>query len=173
MDGIIEFGKILLPAGVVLYAMYLVVKSFLNKEIEKKAFEVRSKNTETVLPIRLQAYERMCLFLERIAPDNLLIRLNDASYSSKHFQQILLAEIRNEFNHNLSQQIYMSDEAWELVRSAMEEIIATINEASGQMTDDAKSVDLAKKIIDLMMNKPTDPVRDALKMLKNEIRVSF
>jgi len=66
MDALIDFGKILIPASLVLYAAYLLVRSFLAKEIELKKLEIRSRSIETVLPLRLQAYERMCLFLERI-----------------------------------------------------------------------------------------------------------
>jgi hypothetical protein len=109
MDAVIEFGKILIPASIVLYAAYLLVRSFLAKEIELKKLEIRGRSIETVLPLRLQAYERMCLFLERISPQNLLIRLNVGLIPAKEFHQMLLAEIRNEYNHNVSQQIFMTE----------------------------------------------------------------
>src|SRR6202161_1604458 len=112
MDALIEFGKILIPASLVLYAVYLVVRSFITKEIEMKKLEVRTRSIETVLPARLQAYERITLFLERIAPQNLLLRLSDATYSARDFQKLLLDEIRNEYNHNVSQQVYMSEDVW-------------------------------------------------------------
>ena len=173
MDALIDFGKILLPAGTVLYAMYLVIKSFLTKEMERKIIDIKIKNTETVLPIRLQAYERICLFLERISPNNLVIRLNDASLSAAQFQQVLVNEIRQEFNHNLSQQVYLSDEAWEMVKNAMEDIVSVVNIAAQQLKGDDKSVDLAKRIFELMMEKNNDPVLIALKKVKDEIRTSF
>ena len=173
MDALIDFGKILLPAGTVLYAMFLVVKSFLTKELEKKLIDIKIKNTETVLPIRLQAYERICLFLERISPNNLVIRLNNASLTAPQFQQVLIAEIRQEFNHNLSQQVYLSDEAWSMVKNAMEDIVSVVNIAAQQLKSDDKSVDLAKKIFELMMEKNNDPIAVALKKVKDEIRTSF
>src|SRR5882762_3337387 len=112
MEALIEFGKILIPASVVLYAVYLMVRVFITREIELKKLEVRSRSIETILPARLQAYERITLLLERISPQNLLIRLNNPAYSARDFQKILLDEIRNEYNHNASQQIYMSEEVW-------------------------------------------------------------
>ena len=166
MDALIDFGKILLPAGTVLYAMFLVVKSFLTKEMEKKLIDIKIKNTETVLPIRLQAYERICLFLERISPNNLVVRLNDASLSASQFQQVLITEIRQEFNHNLSQQVYLSDEAWEMVKNAMEDIVSVVNIAAQQLKSDEKGVELAKKIFELMMEKNNDPIAIALKRVK-------
>ena len=173
MDALIDFGKILLPAGTVLYAMFLVVKSFLTKELEKKLIDIKTKNTEIVLPIRLQAYERICLFLERISPNNLVVRLNNVSLSASQFQQVLITEIRQEFNHNLSQQVYLSDNSWEMVKNAMEDIVSVVNIAAQQLKSDDKSVDLAKKIFELMMEKNNDPIAAALKKIKDEIRASF
>ncbi|MDQ3394398.1 MAG: hypothetical protein M3512_09850, partial [Bacteroidota bacterium] len=118
-----EFLKFLVPALLVLYAMYLTVKAFIQKDLEQQVLNIKMKNQEVLLPIRLQAFERMALFLERITPNNLVLRLNDGSYSAKQFQQVLLSEIREEYYHNLSQQVYMADESWDLVKNAMEEII--------------------------------------------------
>lgn len=173
MDTLLEFGKIILPAAAVLYAMYLVVKSFLNKELEKKLIDIKLKNTEIVLPVRLQAYERICLFLERITPNNLILRLNEPNYSAKEFQQVLISEIRQEYNHNLSQQVYLSDESWNLVKSAMEDVVSIINMAGQETKEGEKSVNLAKKIFDQMLQKTNDPISDALKNVKEEIRSSF
>ena len=173
MDALIEFGKILLPAGAVLYAMYLVVKSFLTKELEKKLIDIKIKNADIVLPVRLQAYERVCLFLERISPNNLVVRLNNASMSAPQFHQVLITEIRQEFNHNLSQQVYLSDRSWEMVKNAKEDVISAVNIAAEKLGEDDKSVDLAKKIFELMMEKNNDPIAIALKEIKDEIRTSF
>ena len=115
MDALIEFGKILIPASIVLYAAYLLVRTFTQKEIDLKRLEVRARSIETVLPSRLHAYERMTLFLERMAPQNLLVRLNTAATPAREFHQQLLAEVRNEYNHNVSQQVYIGEEVWELI----------------------------------------------------------
>lgn len=171
MELLLEFIKILLPALAVLYAMYITVKSFLDKQLEHKVLDIKAKHKETTLPLRLQAYERMCLFLERITPNNLLVRLNDSNYTAKEFQQIMIADIREEFNHNLSQQLYMSDKAWEMVTAAKEDVLSTIHMASKELNENAKSVDLAKKIFDLMLQKENDQVQTALKVVKDEIRV--
>lgn len=173
MDALLEFGKILLPAGAVLYAMYLVVKMFLSKEMEKIHLDIKVKNSEIVLPIRLQAYERVCLFLERITPNNLIVRLNSSDYTAVEFQHILLREIREEFNHNLSQQLYITDASWTLVKNAMEEIVMTINEAAGELNEDAKSLDLGKVIFDKTVQRQQQAVDFALQHLKEEIGEVF
>ncbi|HCR53335.1 MAG TPA: hypothetical protein DIW27_02870, partial [Cytophagales bacterium] len=145
MNALIEFGKILLPASVVLYAVYLMVRAFINKELEMKRLEVRGRSIETILPARLQAYERMTLFLERISPQNLLVRLNNPTYSARDFQKILLDEIRNEYNHNVSQQVYMSEGLWDMIRNAKEDLVIQINEAAGAMKEGATGIDLDRK----------------------------
>ena len=168
-----DFIQILLPAGIVLYAVYLTVKSFLNQEMEKRLVEVKGKNAETVLPIRLQAYERMCLFLERIAPNHLLVRLNDSALSASEFKQILLSEIRQEYGHNLSQQVYMSDQAWAATKAAMEEVVMLINTSAANLKPDATSLDLARTVFDTIINQDVDPTSRALKVVKDEIRQIF
>lgn len=173
MEILADLAKLTIPAAIVLYGMYLTVKSFTNKELEKSLVDLKMKNRDIILPIRLQAYERICLFLERISPNNLVMRLNDAGFNAKQFQQILLSEIRNEYNHNLSQQVYMTDNAWKLVVNVKEEIIAVVNQAGHTLQDDAKSLDLAKKIFSLMSEKEVDPVVTALSEIKNEIRQVF
>lgn len=173
MDAIIEFGKLLIPAAIVLYAMYLVVKSFLDKELQKKHLEVRGKSIETVLPNRLHAYERVCLFLERISPNNLIVRLNNGKYTAGEFQQILLNEIREEYNHNVSQQVYMSDEVWEKVKSAKEDLIVMINEATANLPEGATNLELARKLFEKAMEKEEDLIQSALLAVKNEIRQTF
>jgi len=173
MNTLIEFGKILIPASIVLYAVYLIVRSFITKEIELKKLEVRSRSIETILPARLQAYERVTLFLERISPQNLLIRLNSPGLIAKDFQRMLLNEIRDEYNHNVSQQVYMSEGVWNLVKNAKEDLVMLINDASSQVADDATSIDFAKRIFELTMEKSVDPIGHALTEVKKEIQQIF
>lgn len=174
MESIIaDLVKILLPAAAVLYGMYLTVKSFLNKDFEKRLVDIKIKTNDQVLPLRLQAYERMCLFLERITPHNLVVRLNDPAYNVVQFQQKLLSEIREEYNHNLSQQIYMSDQSWGMVKNSMEEIIAVINKSAIDVPSDARGIELAKMVFENLVQRNEDPTSKALKFLKNEIRQIF
>lgn len=173
MDVLIEFIKILVPASVVLYAAFLMVRNFAQKEVQIRQLEVRGRAIETILPNRLHAYERMALFLERISPDNLLVRLSAGGLSAREFQHLLLAEIRNEYNHNVSQQVYMSEEVWDLIRSAKEDLVLSINDAAGEMNAEATSLDLSKKIFEKSMQKQVDPISHALSELKKEIQRTF
>ena len=173
MNVLTDLLKILIPAALVLYAMYLMVKSFLNKEFQQKALSIKAREREVVLPIRLQAFERVVLFLERITPNNLLLRLNDSRYTAREFQQVLVHEVREEFNHNLSQQVYMSDESWATVRAAMEEVVAIINQAAEGLPEDARSLDLSRAVLQKAIDKQSDPTGQALFRVKQEIRTIF
>jgi hypothetical protein len=90
MEYIADLLKIVLPAGLVIYGMYLTIMSFLKKEREKMLIDLKTQNTQTVLPIRLQAGERLCLLLERITPNNLIRRVNNPEYSARELYSLLL-----------------------------------------------------------------------------------
>jgi predicted AlkP superfamily phosphohydrolase/phosphomutase len=173
MDLAIEFAKLLIPAALVLYAMYLTINSFLKKEFQKNLLESRMKNNETVLPIRLQAYERISLFLERISPENIVTRLNTQQFTSKEFQTLMIREIREEFNHNLSQQVYMSHELWESIKNTLEQYISLINTTGAEMKEDAKGLDLAKRLFEKMAEKDFNAIEQDQAKLKAEIQQLF
>ncbi len=173
MDEIIELIKILAPAALMLYLAYLLVRSFLNKQLTEIRLQTSQKNQEVILPIRLQAYERICLLLERVSPSNLITRLNNAEYTASQLQNVLISEVREEFNHNLSQQVYMSEESWTRVVSAIENTLSLINEAGEHMKADDKALALAKKIFELNMEKGQDPIKSALSFVKEEIQTIF
>ena len=153
MEPIWDLIKIIIPAGIVLYAMFLTVKTMLQKQNEAKIIEIKAKNKEIVLPIRLQAYERMSLFLERISPDQIIKRVQKNDMNVAELQYMLLNEIREEFNHNLSQQVYMSDEAWKIIKNAKEELIMVVNQSAKELDPEAKSIELVKKIYEESLDK--------------------
>ena len=173
MELITDLIKVILPSGLVLWAMYLTVSSFIKKDLVQKELDLKAETIKTLLPIRLQAYERMALFLERISPNNLLIRLNGRTGSMVEFQQLMLAEIREEFSHNLSQQVYMSDEAWTVVKNAMNETVALINLSARDLAPNAPALELSKRIFEVIIEKNVNPSDEALKMVKAEMRENF
>ena len=173
MDLFTDFLKITIPAALVLYAMYVTITAFVKKSFIEKQLEQRLRQTEIALPLRLQAYERMCLFLERISPNNLLMRLNGSATTVPEFQQILLRDVRDEFNHNLSQQVYLSPEAWERIRATQQEVIVLINQAAGEVLPQAAPIDLSKKIFEKIIQEDRNPTAATLRFVKEEIQREF
>lgn len=173
MQSIIELLKILIPAAAVLYGMYLTIQTFLQKQFEIKELDIKQKNIEIIMPIRLQAFERMTLFLERISPNNLLLRIGSVEIQSIDYQRILLKEIRDEFNHNIAQQLYISHDTWEKIRLAMNDTIALINTAASEVSPDAPAINLSKKIFEIILTNSQQPTAEALRILKEEAQKLF
>ena len=163
-----------LAVGLVLtLALGVMLNTVAEKFLEKQHIDIRSKNVEITLPLRLQAYERMCLFLERITPNNLLLRLVPSATSALELQQIVLHEVREEYNHNVAQQLYISTHAWEQIVNAMNETVAIVNQAAAEVSPEAPAADLAKKVFSHVIEKEIQPSTHALRVLKEEIRNVF
>jgi hypothetical protein len=172
MDDLFEIVKIILPAGIVFITTYYLVKNFLDHESRKKTIDLKLANQAVITPIRLQAYERVVLFLERINPNSMVMRLNKTG-SAASFQGEILKTIRNEFEHNLSQQIYMSSKSWEAVIRAKEETIKLINVAGTRVTADSSAMELAQAIINVSGQLSELPTKAAVDTIKKEIGREF
>ena len=170
---ILDLLKIILPALIVAGAMYMVIKNYQDKEYKIRLLELRMKNAEVVLPIRLQAYERIVLFLERISPSSLLLRISSAGQNAADYHRLLLSEIRNEFNHNMSQQVYMTEQAWQQVKHAREDTVNLINKTYQEIPENAKGTELAKKVLENVLASETDPTARAITYIKQEIGQVF
>lgn len=130
----------------------------------------KSELLRAIMPLRLQALERFVLFLERIHPSNLVMRLNNPDLSSVQLQSLLVRTIREEFEYNLSQQLYISTQTWELIRNSKEEMISLVNQASARAGEQAMASDLVKIIFDLTMEKGRLPSETALEEVKQELK---
>lgn len=169
----ISILTILLLGAMIMFGVYVTITTVAGKILEKQRWDLRTKNVEITLPLRLQAYERMCLYLERITPNNLLLRLAPSATSALELQHIVLHEIREEYNHNVAQQLYISSHAWEQIVNAMNETVAVVNQSAAEVSPEAPASDLAKKIFSHVIEKEVQPATHALKVLKEEIRNVF
>lgn len=164
-----------LSASVVGVVTYLIVKKFVENEQKKSLLELKKVQEGEVLrvvnPIRLQAYERLALFLERISPNSLILRCYQPGMDLKLLQGVMTKNIRDEFEHNLSQQVYVSTEAWSRIKEAKEEMINMINSSAVKLPEDADPLSLAGLIFESSTKQ--NPLDAALEFLKNEIRKDF
>jgi|SRR4051812_27863721 len=172
MDDAFEIVKIILPAGIVFLTTYYLVKNFLDHDSKKRVVDVKLANQAVLTPIRLQAYERVILFLERINPNGMVMRLNKTG-SAANFQGELLKTIRSEFEHNLSQQIYMSTKSWEALVKAKEETIKLINIAAGKVNADATAMELAQAVLSVASQLTELPTKPSIELIKKEIAKEF
>jgi hypothetical protein len=124
-------------------------------------------------PLQVDAVQRMVLFLERIAPNNLVMRLNKPTLPARAMQHELLQNIRQEYEHNLAQQIFISEEAWSRVQSSKEEVLKIINMAATKLEDDANGNDLSKSIFEITAQLKSQPTESAISFLKKELNNSI
>ena len=162
-----------IPSVVVMITAYLLITQFFNKEIRQQKYALLMNNQKIITPVRLQAYERIVLLLERLSPENLLPRTHTPGITVKEYRQMLLSNIRSEFDHNLSQQIYVSAENWDIIKLAKENMIKLVNIAARNLEPSAKASDLSKIIIEMYLKVESPPLQVALENIKKEFSDTF
>jgi hypothetical protein len=173
MDDFLDILKYILPSTIVFLAVYFVLKKHLETQLKSQVVKGKQEQLNTVLPIRLQAYERMILLLERITPQSLVMRINNPAANAAQMHQELLAAIRAEYEHNLTQQMYISKSAWEAVKRAKEETIKIINIAASKVNDTSKGVELSKVVLEMSMQLEKLPTQISIDFIKEEARSMF
>jgi hypothetical protein len=174
MEGVIEIFKIILPAATVFVAAFLILQRFLENDQKRREHELKRGTQATITPLKIQAYERIVIFLERIHPNSLVVRVNKHGMNAHQLHMELIKTIKSEYEHNLSQQIYVSYNAWELVKTAKEEIIKLVNISATKVPNDNTSNDLAMMILNITSNLEKKlPNEVALEYVKKEVSHIF
>jgi len=158
------------PALIVLLATWLIMHKLYDNEQQKRMWELKKASQKEISPIRLRAYERLALLLERTTPEHLIMDMNLQEMTMLQVQQQLLRTIRLEFDHNLSQQIYVSDEVWDKIIHARDEMGAFVTAIAAQMPKESSSLDYAKTLISAYNTNGTTPNSLALTALKEEAK---
>jgi len=174
MNALVEILKIFIPAAAVFAASYFLVKRFLDNDQKRREHELKTSAQAIITPLKIQAFERIIIFLERINPNSLVIRVNKNNMNARQLHLELVNAVKTEYEHNLSQQIYVSEGAWQFVKTAKEEIIQLINISSSKVATDANSSDLAIMILNITANLDKKlPSEAAIEYLKKEISLTL
>lgn len=173
MDIFLEILKYCLPALIVFLVVYVMMNKFAKREEMVTRYYLLKSSQKTTLPIRLTAYERMVLFLERISPDSLVPRLQDDKLNALQLHAALLQAVRAEYEHNVAQQIYMSDDAWAVIKNAKENVLQLINVCAANVEPQKPSIELARVIVATYEQNEDTPTRAAISFLKAEIKTYF
>ncbi|MDG3581985.1 hypothetical protein [Galbibacter pacificus] len=163
---IIELLFYVLPAVVTGAIAYYFFSLHTKNEEGRRRYLLHRETEKTALPLRLQAYERMALFLERINPSKLLLRVAPESADKNQYEGLLIASIESEFDHNLAQQIYITDECWNVIKTSKNATIQLIRKA-GMNAENANK--LREEVLNELMEKQA-PSYTALGYIKKEIR---
>jgi hypothetical protein len=173
MDNLLIALQYTLPSLVAVGAAVLIIKAFIDKEYRERKNDYILKNQKIITPIRLQAYERIIMFLERISPATLITRVQEPGITAKQLQLMLLQQVRAEFEHNISQQIYITDESWEMVKNSKENLIKLINVASKDIGPDGPGYELTRAILDVYLKVENPPIEMAVRKIKEEFFTTF
>jgi hypothetical protein len=169
MEALADILKITIPALIVFLTSYFLLRNMIRNDQDKRRQELILQNSRTVTPIKLQAYERIVLFLERISLESMLLRVSTSEMTATQLHSVLLTAIRSEFEHNLSQQIYMSQQAWEVARNARSNMIKIINSEAEKMAPDSTGIALSKQLLERIMELDKEPTRVAIEFIKAEV----
>lgn len=143
------------------------------KELRNAQFELKKERQKFFLPNRVDAYQRAILLMERIHPNSLVMRHNNPGLPAAALQVKLLEAIRSEYEHNIAQQMFISTDAWDLVRKSKDETVKIINLAGQQMGPTSNGMDLAGKIFEIVGEVGVLPTEIAVKALKEEVQTLF
>lgn len=164
---IMELLSYTLPAVVTGAVAYYFFDLHTKNEEGRRRYLLHKESQKSALPLRLQAYERMTLYMERINPTKLLIRIAPLSQDKNEYENHIIAQIEQEFEHNLSQQIYMSEDCWTIIATAKNATIQMIRKATM-----SERVDSADKMREVLLNDLMDkqsPSNAALSFIKSEV----
>ncbi|MFI5164044.1 MAG: hypothetical protein ACHQHP_02230, partial [Bacteroidia bacterium] len=171
---------IVVPSLIILGIVYVTMNGFIDgmqklfaEEYRRRRDETKSLNHATIAPLRIQAYERMILFLERISPSNMVMRLHQSGMTSHMLHAELLKTIRSEYEHNMSQQIYLSIGVWEMIKTAKEETAKLINLTANKMNESASGLDFGETLIQISSQLKKLPTEVAIEYLKKEFSEKF
>jgi len=163
----------LIPSASVIYVVYIMLKKQGEKEISALTMQLKNEQQASFIEPRVDAYQRAVLLMERITPNNLVMRMYDPRLNAKQFQTALLDNIRKEYEHNLAQQIFISLNGWEMVKSSKEETVKIINIAARQIGEEANATELSSKIFEIVAEVGELPTEITIKQLKGELQRLF
>lgn len=164
---IIEILAYTIPSLITGGVAYFLFQSHFKDQQKTRLWLIQRENQKMALPLRLQAYERMTLFMERIHPSQLMVRINPISTNKNDYENYIIAHIEQEFEHNIAQQIYISDKCWTVILTAKNATVQMIrNAAKNEKVTNAD--DLRTFVISELIEK-TSPSTTALSFIKNEV----
>jgi len=166
-ERIIDLFLFAIPSLITGLIAYHFFKEHTKNEDGRRRYLLKKDLQVTALPMRLQAYERLALFLERISPNKLLIRISPNSLNKEDYELLLIQTIEQEIEHNLSQQIYISDKCWGIISAAKSATIQLIRRAS--MLEKTDTADKLREVILTEMMERRAPSDAALSFIKDEV----
>ncbi|MCS7074075.1 MAG: hypothetical protein NZ108_06385 [Bacteroidia bacterium] len=173
MEQVIEILKYSFPGLVAIGAAYTVFAMQIKRETVREQQELRLKAFSTVIPLRLQAYERAVLYLERIHPVALLQRNEPEKMTANQLKMQLTLDVQAEYDHNVVQQLYISDSAWSELKRCREAVLALINQAAEEAGEKASGIEMSRILLRLVNALEQSPVKSGIDAIKRDLFTLF
>jgi len=170
---ILEIIKITVPALIVFATVYYLLKTYLDKQYQLKILEYKQKQQGTTTPLRLQAYERLSLFCERIAIPSLLLRIQQKEQTAAGLRLAMLITIQQEFEYNITQQVYVSEQLWQIIKISRDDTVNIINGMAEKVDPQSPARELAGMLLQFVENQPASALDKALLAIKKEASILF
>jgi len=168
LEVILEIIKITVPALIVFFTVQSLLTQYLDKQYQLRQLELRRTQQDTTVPLRLQAYERLTLFCERIAIPNLVLRLRSEEATAANLRMAMLVAIQQEFEHNITQQVYVSDQLWQIIQLAQNEVVSVINIVSENVDPKADAQVFSQALFDFLEEKEIKALDTARAAIRKE-----
>lgn len=173
MSTFLEIFKLTIPGLIVFATAYFILKQYLNSQVTLKQLELKRDQQNTTTPLRLQAYERLSLFCERVNLPSLMLRVRQDGMSAGQFKALLMLNIQQEYEYNITQQVYVSDQLWEIVKIARDDSVSTISLASEMVNNQADNQELVQAILSILEKRGVTSIDMALQAIKKEAAILF
>ncbi|MCB0593129.1 MAG: hypothetical protein H6557_30375 [Lewinellaceae bacterium] len=168
---ILEVLKLTIPALIVFLTAYYILKTYLENQYRLKMAEIKQGQIQTTLPLKLQAYERLSMLCERIAIPNLLLRIRKDGMTAGELQVSLLLAIQQEYEHNITQQVYVSGQLWEIIKMARDEAVNVVALVAEKVGPRADGKELAQALFNIVNQREAMAVEKALMAIKKEAAI--
>lgn len=163
MENFLEILKYSVPALIVFATVFYLFRNFLNQQYQLEALKHRQTQGKEIIPLKLQAYERLIMLCERISLDNLAYRLVHPDMGVSELRSAMLIAIQQEYEHNITQQVYVSESLWKIIQLAKDQMQAVIVDAEG-----TSNAELMSNIRQKLINVKADPIAYAKSAVKKE-----
>lgn len=168
MEVFLEILKYTIPSLIVFATAYFLLKLYLDDRLHYEKAKQRGEALKTTLPLRLQAYERLTLLCDRAGIPNTLLRIRMPGMSTADLRGSLMLSISQEFDHNTSQQLYVSETLWQIITLAKNETLAFISQTASQLPPDSDCEELVSSLLQGIDDMPVTPLQRAIVAIRTE-----
>lgn len=168
LSTLLEIVKLTIPALVVFLTVYYLLRQYIDGQIRLRSLDLRQAQQDTTLNLRLQAYERLALLCERMSLPGLLLRMRQEGMSAAELRVALLLGIQQEYDHNVTQQVYVSRQLWEIIKAARNDSVDTVSLAAEQVDPKADGREFARALLSILEQRGVTGPEKALEAVKKE-----